>query len=155
MTADNSAENAASRARYREKVGYDVDLDLSLLLDLVFGFDDDAEDGEAPLTLVTPAGIIEGAAVHQAAFAQSQIDVLPPTSDLTAKYMRIQQEARVNSKKEWEEERDRDEPTARRRYVYFKEAVVTTGNYRTAIQNLKVDLAKVTAWAMGNRSYEN
>jgi hypothetical protein len=153
MTSANyaSKENVESRARYREKLAYDVDLGLDMVLDLVFGFKNEGEDGFVGLALVTAGGIITGTVVHPNAFAASQIASMEQANETMASFLKIAEEKRKQLTKEFTELQE-SEPSALRGYVHFKTATVTNGGSSMQLENLKVSLKNVIGWSLGNRT---
>jgi hypothetical protein len=128
-----------------------VDTELQDLLDMVFGADNEHEDGRISMTLVTPGGIISGTAINGRRWHQQQIERFEAVpggggAPIAANMKAIDELALPKIKEYREAANAEGRPRPVRAYVHFGEVRVQNGGTTTKLNNLRVNLRTVVAW---------
>lgn len=152
MAKTDSAEHLeAAKARFRDHSHLNVDVRLSHILDLTFESSDSHKEGSISMTVVADGAVISGLVISEDAWAERQADAIQQNSDNFAEALRLVQGGFLKLREARNKERaeNPDEPTAFRTKLHFGRATIISGSTNVNVENLRVDLKHVTAWALG------
>lgn len=142
----------AHRERLASQSWYDVDSQLSDLLDIVFGEDDENPEGGTAVTVVAQGTVISGQLISAAKYREDQAASIETDSPELAASLRARSKAWEGNRDNRRVLKDNDSIPALRADLHFGEATVYSAAGRIQLDNVRVDLKDVSAWALGEVS---
>lgn len=153
MAVTNDEAKARERREQEDALTWtEVDFRLSLMLDLLFGTEDDNPDGSASLTLVTQGATISGTVVSTEKYEEGLAEGVEENSPVMASAIRAQNGAIAEARARNRAADKAASLTPLRSFAHFSEATVMSGSTRLQVKNLRVSLRDVSAWTLGAMS---
>lgn len=133
--------------------GYELpkDLYLDVLMDFTLGYNNDSQEGSFGITLVVQGQAVSGLAISHDAWTREFVQQVGGANEVLGNAMEtLFTTLQAHAFEEESQGDPADKPRPVRRFIHLRDATVFSGGTRLNVGLIRVSLANVAGWSLGN-----